>query len=386
MAGECGISFLSATASNFVGQYTGTGPEAVRKLFERARRYAPAIVFIDEIDAIGRTRTGGVGGHAEEVTLNTLLTEMDGFHVDPRRPVFILAATNFKVQEGKGGPGYIDPALVRRFDRKICVDLPDRKDRVLLLKMLCGKQKGCAVSDKMLELIAGRSLGMSPAVLTNVVNHAARMAQRAGKPIDDTMLEEAFETSVHGEAREWGCDTLTRVAWHESGHAYMYWKNGHVPSYVTIVARGDHGGYMQHEESEAAAPIKTKDELLAQIRVALAGRAAEVLYYGTTKGLSTGISGDLKSATQTARRLLCDYGMDDELGLVCIDEKDLQCGELAMQVHRRTVSLLNDAFRDTLDILTADRFRMERLVQVLLEKNRLTGDEICAILDDPAYT
>ncbi len=386
MAGECGIAFLSATASNFVGQYTGTGPAAVRKLFEQARRYAPAIVFIDEIDAIGRTRTGGTGAHAEEVTLNTLLTEMDGFRADPRRPVFILAATNFKVQEGVGGPGYIDPALVRRFDRKICVDLPDRKERVRLLKMLCGKQKNCTVSDKMLELIAGRSLGMSPAILTNVVNHAARMAQRTGKPMDDAMLEEAFETSVHGEAKEWGCGTLTRVAWHEAGHAYMYWKNGHVPAYVTIVARGSHGGYMQHEESEAAAPLKTRDELLANIRVALAGRAAEVLYYGTVQGLSTGVSGDLKSATDTARRLLCEYGMDDELGLICIGEKDLQCGELAMQVHRRTAALLREAFRETLDLLTAERPRLERLVQALLEKNRLTGDEICALLEDPAYT
>lgn len=380
MAGESGISFLTETASNFVGQYTGTGPAAVRKLFSKARKYAPAIVFIDEIDAIGRTRTGGVSAHAEETTLNTLLTEMDGFKVDLKRPVFIIAATNFKVQEGAGGAGYIDPALVRRFDRKILIDLPDKAERLALLKLLCGKADHACVTDKALERLAGRSLGMSPAVLTNVVAQAERLAQCSGTQLSDAVLEEAFETAVHGEKKEWGYDTLERVAWHESGHAYMYWKNGNVPAYLTIVARGDHGGYMQHNDEEYSAPIKTRQDLLENIRVSLAGRAAELVRFGAEAGISSGASGDLKNATAIARRMICNYGMDEELGMLYIDEETASNGEMAMLLNRKVSGILKEQLTRTVELLSRERPRLERLVTALLEKNSMTGEEIDAVL------
>ena len=380
MAGESGINFLSETASNFVGQYTGTGPAAVRNLFAKARKYAPAVVFIDEIDAIGRTRTGGTSAHAEETTLNTLLTEMDGFKVDLKRPVFIIAATNFKVQEGVGGPGYIDPALVRRFDRKILIDLPDKAERRQLLKLLCDKVEGSQVTDKMLDRLAGRTLGKSPAVITNIISQADRLAQRKGSPLTDDILMEAFETAVHGEKKDWGYETMERVAWHEAGHAFLYWKNGNVPAYLTIVARGDHGGYMEHSDEEYAAPIKSRAELLENIRVSLAGRAAEIVRFGPEDGVSTGASGDLQSATRNARNMLCTYGMDDELGMVYIDKETASNGEMAMLIHRKVSGILKEQLAQTVALLTAERPRMERLVNLLLEKNSLTGEEIDAVL------
>ena len=176
MAGESGVAFLPAAASGFVTRYQGSGPEAVRELFRRARRYAPSVVFIDELDAIGRTRRNSTAGHGEEMTLNALLTEMDGFTQDPKRPVFVLAATNFGVEEGQSAAGSIDPALVRRFDRRILVDLPNKADRLLYLR------------------------------------------QRPGKRVTEALAE--------------------RVARHESGHAYLCFLSGNTPSYLTVVARG----------------------------------------------------------------------------------------------------------------------------------------------------
>lgn len=382
MAGETDITFISETASNFVTGGVGSGPEAIRNMFQRARRYAPAILFIDEIDAIGRTRVGSSTAHSEETTLNTLLTEMDGFKVDLKRPVFIIAATNFKVDEGIGGQGYIDPALVRRFDRKILIDLPNRKERQQLLAMLCKKVQNCQVSDKMIDNVAGRAIGLSNAILSNVVSQAVRMAERKNQPLTDEMFEEAFETTVHGEVKNWGHEALERVAWHECGHAYMYWKQGNTPSYLTIVARGKHGGYMQRDAKDAENPLWTREELLENIRVSLAGRAGEVLRYGKEGGASTGISGDLHSATDNVKRLICNYGMDEEIGMIYIDSEMAKNPEIAMMIHRKTVEILNQQMEETIRELSADRKKMERLVRALLDKNSMTGEEIDAVLSD----
>lgn len=379
MAGESDVAFLSESATNFVNMYVGSGPAAVRSLFERARRYAPAIIFIDEIDAIGRTRTGGISGQAEETTLNALLTEMDGFQADRKRPVFILAATNFRVAEGTGGEGYLDPALVRRFDRKILVDLPDKEERRRCFELLLRRTKNSQVSSSMITLLSGRSLGMSPALLTSVVNLAARMADRSGTPLTDSVLEEAFETTVHGEAKEWNYETLERVAWHEASHALLYHMSGNTPAYLTIVARGDHGGYMEHDDEEAASPLKTREELLANIRVSLAGRGGEILRFGAEKGLSSGASGDLKNATAVARRMLCQYGMDEELGMVWSDRESLT-GEEEARVRQKISTLLAEEMRGVLTVLQRERPRLQSLVTELMAKNHLTSEEIRRIL------
>ena len=178
MAGESNVAFLSVAASAFTTKYQGSGPESVRELFRRARRYAPSIVFIDEIDAVGRLRGAGNTGHGEEMALTALLTEMDGFSVDPRRPVFVLAATNFGVDGERGSANVIDPALVRRFDRKILVDMPTRDNRKTYLERMLNKRKDSAVTAELIDRLAGRTTGLSLANLESVIELAARTARK----------------------------------------------------------------------------------------------------------------------------------------------------------------------------------------------------------------
>lgn len=378
MAGESDITFISESASNIISNPSMNGSEAIRNMFERARKYAPAILFIDEIDAIGRTRTGV---HVSaETSLNTLLTELDGFKVNLRKPVFLIAATNFSIDENDGNKS-LDSALVRRFDRQILIDLPSRNERYELLKMLCSKLSNCSVTDETLQNIASRSLGLSNAILSNVVNTAARDAEQKGVQITDEFFIEAFELTVHGEVKDWGIDSLERTAFHEAGHAYMYWKNGQTPSYLTIVARGNHGGYMQRDEDEATAPIKTRKELLRDIRVSLAGRASEIVRYGNEDGISTGISGDLRQASRVAKYMLSYYGMDDDFGFVYIDENMMNSSEMTLLMHQKISTILKEQMQVTINELQADFKRVEKLANALIEKTSMTGDEIKAVLE-----
>ncbi len=379
MAGESDVAFIPAVASGFVTKYQGSGPEAVRALFQRARRYAPAIVFIDEIDAIGRARGGSNSAHGEEMALNALLTEMDGFSVDPKRPVFVLAATNFDVEEGGGGMGTIDAALSRRFDRKILVDMPGKEDRRKYLDMMLAKRKGNEVTDEMKEQLAKRSAGLSLANLESVLELASRTAVKQNVPLNDEILEESFETSRHGEKKDWGEGYMERVARHESGHAFMCYEAGSTPAYLTIVARGGHGGYMEHD-SEDDSPLKTREDLLGRIRISLGGRAAEIAYYGDEAGISTGASGDLEQATRVARAMICNYGMDDEFGMAVMGQEEATRGPLAEKVSQRVSEMIKTEMDHTVGIITEAKPRIDRLVERLLEKNRLDKQEIEALL------
>ena len=378
MAGESDVAFIPTNASNFVNKYAGSGPAAIRELFQRARRYAPAVVFIDEIDAIGRKRLGGISGHSEETTLNSLLSEMDGFGVDPKRPVFVLAATNFAIEAGGRGIGELDPALVRRFDRRILVDLPDETDREKLLSVLVGKNPANLVSKDMLHRLAERSVGMSPANLTDVIELANRMAIKAGKPVDDEILEEAFELTKHGEKKDWGYEYLERVARHESGHAFLCYLGGNTPAYLTIVARGEHGGYMEHSAKEMG-PLATREELINRIRTSLGGRAAEIVYYGEKNGLSTGAAGDLENATKLAAAMICSYGMDEDFGLAYMDPKEAMKDP---EIRKKVNMLLGGEMRATVEILQKNRTRIDHLVSELMKKNKLTDVEIEELLRD----
>lgn len=379
MAGESEAAFLPTAASGFVTKYQGSGPEAIRTLFIRARQYAPAIIFIDEIDAIGRTRNAGNSGHGEEMALNALLTEMDGFAVDMKRPVFVLAATNFALKEGPESIGVIDPALTRRFDRQILVDLPNKNDRRRYMEIKFGRRTDHGVTAKMIERLAGRSTGLSLAHLESVLEQAWRMALKKNCLLDDELLEEAFEISVHGEQKNWGHDYLERVARHEAGHAYLSQVSGNAPAYLTIVARGKHGGYMEHSAEEDT-PLKTKEELLGRIRTALGGRAAEIIYYGDKDGLSSGASGDLQNATRIARSLICNYGMDDVIGMVALSYEEAVKGPLAEKITLRISEILKEEMTQTMQTLSKGKNKLDRLVERLLEKNKLTKEEIESIL------
>lgn len=372
MAGESDVAFIPAVASSFVTIWQGSGPQAIRDLFKRARRYAPSIIFIDEIDAIGRQRGQSINGHAEEMTLNALLTEMDGFSVDPKRPVFVLAATNFDVEKGQGGPGIIDDALSRRFDRKILVDLPNEDDRKKFLQILLNKIQGNKVSEKMINQVASRSIGRSPSWLTSMVDMANRSSMKKGVALDDALLDETFETMTYGEEKDFGIDYQTKVARHECGHALISYLNGSAPAYLTIVSRGDHGGYMEYAADVRNAPEYTKEDLEGRIRVALGGRAAEIVYYGETEGVTTGASSDLRSATITAANMLCSYGMDDEYGLCAMSiPKDY-----SPEMRKRINEILNRELQKTIDLIKENRDRMDKLVSLLLKKNKLSSEEI----------
>lgn len=391
MAGESNVAFISVSATNFVTIWQGSGPQSVRDLFARARRYAPAIIFIDEIDAIGKTRSGGVSGQAEENTLNALLTEMDGFSgPSADRPVFILAATNFNVestdQESSGRPSRaLDPALVRRFSRTILVDLPERAARQTYLTMRLQGRTGCTVSEDIVKLIAERSSGMSIASLESIIETAARNAVKTGGELTDKLLESAFETVRFGEARPTDIETVRRTARHESGHALLYWASGWWPAYVTVVARGGHGGYMAPCAREIEKRgVRSKEELLADIRVNLAGRAAELIYYGTAAGLSTGASQDLENATQTARAIVCRYGMDEEFGLLVTPELMKYEGALSSPVYIKLNELagkiLKEQMAKTLEFLKERRRSLDALVESLVANERLTTENLQKIL------
>jgi ATP-dependent 26S proteasome regulatory subunit len=248
-AGESDVAFIPAAASSFVTMYQGSGPEAIRALFDKARRYAPSVVFIDELDAIGRKRGGTNIGHGEEMALNALLTQMDGFSVDPKRPVFVLAATNFDIKEGGGGPGVIDEALARRFDRAILVDLPNKDDRKLYLELMIKKYAGNTATPIMLTHISERSAGLSLSNLEMILASAGRMAVKKNTALNDEILEEAFELASHGEKKDWGRKYLERIARHEAGHAYLCYLSVRTPAYLTIVARNGIGGYMEHADN-----------------------------------------------------------------------------------------------------------------------------------------
>ena len=379
MAGESDITFISESASNIVGSSSNNASEMIRDMFKRARKYAPSILFIDEIDAIGRTRTGS--NIYTENALNTLLTELDGFKVNLRKPVFLIAASNFSIDENDGAKS-LDSALVRRFDRQILIDLPSKEERYQLLKMLCAKIENCFVSDETLRNIANRSLGLSNAILTNVINTAARDAEQKGVKITDEFFIEAFELTVHGEVKDWGVESLERTAFHEAGHAYMYWKNGQTPSYLTIVARGNHGGYMQRDADEAGAMLKTRKELLRDIRVSLAGRASEIVRYGDEDGVSTGISGDLRQASHVAKCMLSYYGMDDEFGFAYIDDSLMKSSEMAMLMHQKISTVLKQQMQVTIDEIKADYDKVQRLATALIDKTSMSGEEIKAVLEE----
>lgn len=376
MAGECDVTYIAAEGNQFISKYSGGGSEKVHDLFRIARKYAPSILFIDEIDAIGKERRGdGSGG--VEATLTTFLTEMDGFRTNPRKPVFVLAATNFDPEPGTAKS--LDPALMRRFDRRIYIDLPTRDDRIRYLRMMMGKKPALHLSEEKIKSIAVRSTGMSLAQLQSVIELSLRTALRDGKPdVSDDVFDEAFETFNSGEEKHWDDSTLERVARHEAGHAFLCWLSGEVPSYLTIVARGDHGGYMQHDDNSRK-NILTRSELRDKIRISLGGRAAEIVYYGAEEGVSSGASGDLYNATSIAKRLICNYGMDDEFGLAVISSEEAN-GELSVELRRAVNKILSAEMAKAVKLISENRKAVDALVERLITDNHLTGAEIDELL------
>jgi len=369
MAGESDVTFLTAEGNQFLKRYVGEGPEAVHALFNAARKYAPSILFVDEIDAIAKERTGdGPSANSADI-LTAFLTQMDGFNTDTSKPVFVLAATNFDVEPG--GKKSLDPALLRRFDRRIYVDLPSKEERKQYLEMKLCKNSMVQLSPEQIDNIALRSTGMSLADLESVFEMALRNAIRSESGIvGDEAFEEAFETFNSGEKKEWNPETLKRVARHEAGHALLYWLSGEKPSYLTIVARGNHGGYMQHGDHEDKA-IYTKKELLARIRTSLGGRAAEIAYYGAEDGMSTGASNDLYQATRLAEQMICSYAMDATVGMSYIDPERIDPA-----IREKVNAILEEQLALAVQTIKDNQGAIDTMVDVLMDKNHLKEKEI----------
>lgn len=356
VASESDVNFIAVAADVLLQR----GPGYVSGLFRTARKYAPTVLFIDEIDAIGisRKRTGA------NVTLNALLTEMDGFANTEGQPVFVMAATNMGSE--------IDPALARRFDRRFCVELPNRAGREWVLKRLISNHKNMfAISEEEIKNIAIRSSGMSPAALENVIETALREGLRSGKTIDDAMFDEAFEKSLYGDEREKkSVEEMRRVACHEAGHAVVHMYYGKTPDYMTIVSRGNFGGYVLTTEQDGH---PTKETLLERICSALGGRAAEVEFgYGLTPGASS----DIEAANEIARRMVCRYGMyEEEVGLIVIPEDQIYNYPEAESLIKK---ILSEQLKQARFIINKKRKVMEGLMDAILssEQKYLTGKEL----------
>lgn len=374
LAAQSGVTFIYTEGNKFLKKYVGEGTEKVHDLFRSARKYAPTIVFIDEIDAIAKERHGDERVAAGEETLTALLAEMDGFNVDSTKPVFVLAATNFDV--APGSPRSLDQALVRRFDRRIYVDLPTDEERKQFMLRKCAKNVMFDIGEQDIDNLAVRTVGMSLSDLDSIFEFALRQALRAElNKVKADILDEAFETYVNGEKKNWSEAEVERVARHEAGHAFLCWQSGETPSYLTIVARSDHGGYMQHDSTEKKT-IYTKDELLSRIRVALGGRAAEIVCYGECGGVSTGASGDLVSATAIAERIVCSYGMVDECGLAVSDPRTLRSGDVAKEVRKAVNKLLSEQMAQAIEKIRANKDMLDVLSNELMQKSHLSANEI----------
>lgn len=371
MAGESDVTYIATEGNAFLQRYVGQGARAVHDLFAMARKYAPSILFIDEIDAIAKNRASRSAEHTSDV-LTAFLAEMDGFSTDTTKPVFVLAATNYNAMADTERS--LDPALLRRFDRKLLVDLPNKEERARFIRLQAERNPVLSLTDEKIANLSVRSTGMSLAELSSVIELAMRNAVRSETlSVDDTAIDEAFETFNSGAERKWDADTVERTARHEAGHALLCWLSGEKPSYVTIVARADHGGYMQHGDGEGKS-IYTKSEILGKIRTSLAGRATEIVYYGDDDGVSTGASSDLANATRLAENMVCRTGMDRAFGLAVLTPENMPY--YYSEVRARVNSILSEEYENTLRIVEENRAAIDALACELVDKNHLGEKEI----------
>lgn len=385
VAGEANVPFFSMSGSEFVEMFVGMGASKVRDLFKQAKEKAPCIVFIDEIDAIGKKRDGQIGGNDErEQTLNQLLTEMDGF--EGNSGVMILAATN--------RPDALDPALTRpgRFDRRVPVELPDLKGREEILKVHAKKIK--IADDVDFKLIARMASGASGAELANIINEAALRAVRDNRKFaNQSDLEESIEVVIAGyqkknsiltDAEKW------RVSYHEVGHALVAAKqtNSAPVTKITIIPRtsGALGYTMQVDEGNHY--LMTKSELENKIATLTGGRAAEEVVFGD---VSTGASNDIEQATKLARAMITRYGMSKDFDMVALetvnnrylggDTSLAASAETAAVIDKQVVALVKAQHEKAAQILMENRDKLEEISHFLYEKETITGDEFMEILN-----
>lgn len=388
VAGEAGVPFFSISGSDFVEMFVGVGASRVRDLFENAKKNAPCIIFIDEIDAVGRQRGAGLGGgHDErEQTLNQLLVEMDGFGVN--EGIIIIAATN--------RPDILDPALLRpgRFDRQIAVNRPDVKGREEVLRVHA-RNKPLA-SDIDLGVVARLTPGFSGADLENLLNEAALVAARQNKKVIEMEdIDEAIERVIAGPAKKSRVISEKErkiVAYHESGHTIigLTLASAETVHKVTVVPRGQAGGYAVQLPKEDRYFL-TKPELLEKITGLLGGRVAEEIVFGE---VSTGASNDFERATNIARRMVTEFGMSEKLGPMQFGQshgqvflgRDIQnepnySDQIAYEIDREIQRIIKECYERCKQILTEKRDQLELIAQTLLKVETLEADQIKALIE-----
>jgi len=389
VAGEAKVSFFHTSGSDFVEMFVGMGAARVRDLFEQGRKHAPCIIFIDELDAVGRSRGSGLGGgHDErEQTLNQMLVEMDGF--SPDLGVIVMAATN--------RPDVLDPALLRpgRFDRQVTVDLPDIKEREDILKIHCRKVK--LDSDVDLSKVARATPGASGADLANIVNEAALYAAREGKrTVSMNNFEEARDKVAFGVARKSRVMTpeeKTATAYHEAGHTLLYYYLKHLDPLhkVTIIPHGRALGMTMSLPINDTTTL-TRSRLEDHIKVCMGGYVAEELVYGET---TTGTSNDIKQATDIARRMVTEWGMS-EIGFISYGEEDepLFLGrsiaqhkdyseDTARRIDEEINKIIKKSMAEVKDILSEHRDQLDKLTQELVAKETLDDSQVRELLGFP---
>ncbi len=390
VAGESGVPFFSISGSEFVEMFVGMGASKVRDLFKQAKEKAPCIVFIDEIDAIGKKRDGQVGGNDErEQTLNQLLTEMDGF--EGNNGVIILAATN--------RPESLDPALTRpgRFDRRVPVELPDLKGREAILKVHAKKIK--PADDVDFHTIARMASGASGAELANIVNEAALRAVRQGRTIvHEADLEESVEVVIAGYQKKNAVlsdQEKKVVAYHEIGHALVAALQSHSAPVqkITIIPRtsGALGYTMQVEQGDKY--LMTKEEIENKIATFTGGRAAEEVVFNQ---ITTGASNDIEQATKLARAMITRYGMSDEFDMVALEtvtnqylggDASLACSaDTQKEIDRQVTELVKKQHQKAKKLLLDNREKLDELSNYLYEKETITGEEFMEILNKDSNT
>ena len=384
VAGEAGVPFFAMSGSEFVQMFVGMGAAKVRDLFSQAQAKAPCIIFIDEIDAIGKSREGGMGGNDErEQTLNQLLTEMDGFDSD--KGVVILAATN--------RPDSLDKALLRpgRFDRRVQMELPDLQGRKAILNVHLNHIKH---EDIDLDLIGRATAGSSGAELANIVNEAALRAVREGRKAATTQdLEESVEVVMAGEQRKnavISAEEKRVIAYHEIGHAMVaaVQSNSAPVQKITIIPRtsGALGYTMQVDEGEKY--LYSREYMLNRLATLTGGRVAEEVICGTC---TTGASNDIERATQMARSMVTTYGMSDRYGMMALETRgnsylgggsQLACSEAtSAQIDEEVRLMIADAKKKATEIISSHMDQMHKAAGYLLEKETITGDEFMDILN-----
>lgn len=363
LAGEANAAFMVRSGTSFISRWVGSGPENIRELFVQARKYAPTIVFIDEIDSFAGKRGGGFGTNkAEEETLNTLLTEMDGFWTGQREPVIVIAATNL--------PEELDPALLRRFDKVIEVELPDREARSKYMKReLADYLKNDETLENEIEFISKETAGYTISDLECGI-HEMILAASSASEINSQTLRDTFKFSYHSDK-----EILKRIALHEAGHALVSMFYDIIPHYVTIIKRKGSSGSVWFE-TDKYKDSYTKEELFQQITIAMGGRAAEIHQFGPDQ-ISTGSSDDLRKAIDIATDMICVHGMGDE-GIEAIPIKKQGSNEWNPDEKQKAAiyTILRNANICSEKILNENSGILLKMVRELVDKNRLNQDDL----------